>query len=162
MGKISISLPEEIYKRACDKANELGISFEELVGQIIRRDLARAHSIVDPLPQLWYSEVVIEGVNRREPGIYEWRIEGVGSYIGRYSKISRPLTHYARNVRNLLNGQPYRKGKPARYRHIHNALAEAVRSNRKIRLTILENAAAEDLPRRERELIKTRGTLNRT
>jgi hypothetical protein len=162
MNKVSISLPEEIYKRACDKANRLGISFEELVRQIIKRDLARAHSIVDPLPEAWYSEVMIEGVNRREPGIYEWCIEGVGSYIGRYSKISRPLRHYARNVRNLLNGQPYRKGEPEKYRHIHHKLAEAVRSNRKITLTILENGAAEDLPRREKELIKARGTLNRT
>jgi hypothetical protein len=48
-------------------------------------------------------------------------------YIGKAEHgAHRPLTHYERNVRNLLGGLPYRKGKPDGYRRVHRRLADAV------------------------------------
>ena len=104
--------------------------------------------------------VVADGVDLTRPGIYEWRIEGVGTYIGKYKSISRPQRAYARNVANLLAGRPYRKTKPDRFRAIHHALAEAVRRRCFVTLTILENAPPWEIDDRERKLIAERGTLN--
>ena len=109
----------------------------------------------------WHTTVLAEGVIPEEPGIYEWRIEGVGTYIGKYGRIRRPTKEYGRNVARLLSGRPYRTGKPDGYRAIHYALAEAVRVGRPIILTILENVAPDRINQREQELIRERGaTLN--
>ena len=97
---------------------------------------------------------VAPGVGCSSPGIYQWTIDGVGIYIGKYSNIRRPLKEYQRNVKRLLNGLHYRKGKPDKFRVIHCALAEAVRTNRKITLTILENQPREKLHGREKDLIR--------
>jgi len=37
-----------------------------------------------------YVYKVERGVDVRLPGLYEWHIEGVGSYIGKYKRIRRP------------------------------------------------------------------------
>jgi hypothetical protein len=107
-----------------------------------------------------FTFVVVDGVDLARPGIYEWTIEGVGTYIGKYKRISRPQRAYARNVANLLAGKPYRKSKPYQFRGIHHALAEAVRHRRHVTLTILENPAAWKIDSRELELIAERSTLN--
>jgi hypothetical protein len=62
------------------------------------------------LPRNWYTYVIAAGVREDVPGIYEWHIEGVGSYIGQYGRIGRPTKEYGRNVTRLLNGQHYRRG----------------------------------------------------
>jgi hypothetical protein len=50
--------------------------------------------IDEPVPKMlpagWYDYSVGAGVNEEKPGIYEWQIEGVGSYIGKYGRIQRP------------------------------------------------------------------------
>jgi hypothetical protein len=112
------------------------------------------------LSDRWCEYLVCEGVDQKKPGIYEWKIDGVGSYIGKYRRISRPTKHYRRNVIRLMNGDPYRKGKPAGFRRIHLELEKAVRENRRIELHILENVAVAEINVREAELIKLRGTLN--
>ena len=84
------------------------------------------------LPQDWYIYVVNDGVNVDQPGLYEWAIEGVGTYIGKYKRIRRPTKEYARNVVRLLNNKPYRVGNPNGFRRIHRELnvhtANAVKS----------------------------------
>jgi hypothetical protein len=117
---------------------------------------------IDPrtlLPEDWYTFVVAEGVDTKQPGLYEWHIEGVGSYIGKYKSIDRPKKQYSRNVQNLLDGKPYRKSYAA-FRRIHHELAEAHKSEKKITLTILENCSPEEINARELLLIKERGRLN--
>jgi hypothetical protein len=76
---------------------------------------------LDPvsLPNGWYTYHVNEGVDVSRPGIYEWRIDGMGSYIGQYRWISRPTTHYRRNLIKLFNGLPYRNRSPDGFRRIH-------------------------------------------
>jgi hypothetical protein len=49
-------------------------------------------------------------ISLRPPLHHAWRIEGVGSYIGKYKHISRSTQHYSRNVINILDNKPYRKG----------------------------------------------------
>src|ERR1035437_4737306 len=112
------------------------------------------------LPADWRSYVVAEGVDTELPGIYEWQIEGVGSYIGRYSDISRPTRAYDRHVENLLNDRKvYRPKNPDGYRRIHRELIKAYLEGRTVKLTILENVERANLSRRERELIIERGAL---
>ena len=110
-----------------------------------------------PLPLDWYCEKKVVGVDPALPGIYEWRIEGVGVYIGQYTRASRPRRQYGANVANILNDRPYRPGKVDRFRGVHRRLAEAVRSGQRVTLCLLENVI--DKParnRRERELIDER------
>jgi hypothetical protein len=111
------------------------------------------------LPVDWraYNE---NGVNLDFPGIYEWYIEGCGSYIGKYKRKHRPLKEYARNVQNILNGSYYRRSKPDGFRRIHRELARAHLEGRLIRLIILENVEPLRINERERELIAERGALN--
>ena len=112
------------------------------------------------LPDAWYSLTIADGADSDFPGLYEFEIEGVGSYIGKYTNLSQRRKLYSRNVCNLLNGKPHRKGKPEGFRRIHHALADAVRAGKTIKLIILENPSREKIYRRERELIGLRGTLN--
>jgi hypothetical protein len=113
-----------------------------------------------PLPPDWYEYEVKKGVDTSKPGLYEWEIEEVGSYIGKYKRITRPTKEYPRNINNLLLGRGYRKKKPDGFRRIHRALAEAHIKKRKIKLIILENAQEPEINHRERELIAERGALN--
>lgn len=104
----------------------------------------------------WYREIP-SGVDPGQPGIYEWRIEGVGCYIGQYTHARRPRREYGLNVGRLLAGHPYRKGNPEGFRRIHRQLAKAMEDPRLITLTLLENQPVKaDRNRRERELIAQR------
>jgi hypothetical protein len=123
-------------------------------------DTMVARTVSKVLPPDWFTHVVADGVDPNRPGIYEWRIDGVGVYIGQYGRIRRPTKEYGRNVARLLMGQPYRSGTSAGFRPIHRALADAVQKGRGITLTILENAEPDNINRRERELTAERGTLN--
>ena len=47
----------------------------------------------------WYVEAPKPpNFDENRPGLYEWRIEGKGSYIGQYRWISRPRREYGLNV----------------------------------------------------------------
>ncbi|HEY1604500.1 MAG TPA: hypothetical protein VGF77_02770 [Allosphingosinicella sp.] len=109
----------------------------------------------------WFTLRLLDGATLDEPGLYQWHIEGVGSYVGKFKRKSRPLRHYHRNVRRLLAGLPYRANNPDGFRQIHRELADAVKAGKAIVLTIVENPDLAELNRRERELIREIGTLNR-
>ena len=79
------------------------------------------------LPHDWFTYVLPSGVREDRPGIYEWRIEGVGVYIGKYTRISRPKKQYTRNVSNLANRLPYRPRNPNGFRRIHKELERSER-----------------------------------
>lgn len=115
--------------------------------------------MIDQL-QNWYTCEISAGVDINLPGIYEWRIEGVGSYIGRYTRSSRPFKEYERNVLKLMNGKPYRPAKPDKFRAIHRALFAAHLERRQITLIILENCSPSELNDREAVHIRDRGVLN--
>jgi len=60
----------------------------------------------------WYREIAAPGVDPELPGLYEWRIDGVGIYVGQFTHASRPRREYGLNVGRLLAGRPYRKATP--------------------------------------------------
>jgi hypothetical protein len=100
-------------------------------------------------------------INLDLPGIYEWRIEGVGSYIGKSRHLRRRLREYPNNIRKLQLGLPYRKHKPTEFRLVHHELHRAHVEGRRIVLSVIENCASDTLADRERHWITLRGTLNR-
>jgi hypothetical protein len=106
------------------------------------------------LPTKWFEYSVANGVDEGKPGIYQWTIDGVCAYIGKYSHIDRPKKQYGRNVERKINLKPYRKSNKDGFRRIHEALAEAVRENRKIQLRILRNADPADLNACEQAFIR--------
>jgi hypothetical protein len=96
-------------------------------------------------------------VDQSKPLIYLWEIldlTGVVQYryVGKASAgAERPLRHYVRNVRNLLGGKPYRRGKPDRFRTVHIRLADAMRRGWPVRLRLLRNVRdGEDINSIER------------
>jgi len=108
--------------------------------------------------------VVLNGATLDAPGIYTWSIEGVGVYVGKFTRKSRPLREYNKNVRNLLTGRSYRKGNPDGFRRIHRALADALQNGNQIFLHITENCDPAELNERERKAIEVlaSGDLNGT
>ncbi|CAE6862670.1 hypothetical protein R75465_07750 [Paraburkholderia aspalathi] len=113
--------------------------------------------------------VVTNGTDESQPLLYQWEIQDVqtGEVLGRYvgkarAGSRRPRCHYARNVRRLLAGLPYRKNKPEAFRVVHHALADAVRRGDRITLTLLRNISpGEDINEAERVTISALNcTLN--
>lgn len=95
------------------------------------------------------------------PGIYEWRIAGSGSYVGKSRKLKRRLREYPNNLRKLGLGLPYRAGKPELFRLVHREMLLAHSEGRKVVFTVIENCPLDQLTERERFWINCRGTLNR-
>ncbi len=90
------------------------------------------------------------------PGIYEWRIEGVGVYVGKAKKLKSRVRDYPNNVRKLIAGLPWH-GNPAKsYRAIHMALRQAHDDGLSVTVSFLENCSLEDLASRERYWIAAR------
>ena len=115
------------------------------------------------LPSDWYIYKLSGDAVESRPGIYEWEIEGRGSYIGKYSKISRPTKRYGKNVNDILGKRPYHGRENGKFRRIHIELYAAFIYKRKITLTILENVDDKmKRHQREIELIRLRGNLNGT
>lgn len=112
------------------------------------------------VPKDWHIWAFENGATIDLPGIYEWKIEGAGSYIGRYSNRSRLLGEYPFNVFRLRDGLPYRPKKPLGFRLIHHELLSAHRENRRIELIILENCEKSRLNERERYYTTERGSIN--
>ena len=112
------------------------------------------------LDEGWYRLVIPEGVDPSLPGIYQWDIDGIGTYVGRYTHSTRPLIEYEANVLKIIDGRPYRPKKPNSFRAVHTALHMGHVSGRQITLTILENCPLHQLDDREKELVKERGSLN--
>lgn len=137
-------------------------------GEAVNASLAEAK---DELPQNGQEEAseainftleIESGIDTGTGLIYMWEIrsrdsdELLGRYIGKSSKgEKRPLTHYRRNVANLLAGKPYRKDNPNGYRRIHHALANASREDHRVVLRFLTNVSnSEDINELERRLIR--------
>lgn len=113
--------------------------------------------------------LVTNGTDEARPLLYLWEIHDAqtgelrGRYVGKALRGSgRPRSHYARNVRRLLERLPYRRGNPEGFRKVHRALAEAVLKGDRITLTLLRNVEShEDINEAERSAIRSlKCTLN--
>jgi len=116
--------------------------------------------------RLEFAIVATSSIDPNQAIIYMWEITSseddsvLGKYIGKSSRgETRPLTHYARNVANLLAGKPYRKNNPEGYRRIHHALAKAAACGHTVKLIYLENVGKEqNINEVERQYIVRFGT----
>ena len=102
-------------------------------------------------------------VDESKPLIYMWEIrDHSGALIGRYvgkakGGSKRPRTHYTRNVRNVLSNRPYRRLAPTGFRRVHLTLAEAVRQELIVELTLLANVPeGESINEHERSWIRAK------
>ena len=90
------------------------------------------------------------GLDPEQPLIYRWEILNhagvrIACYVGKSKNgAKRPPRDYKRNVRRLLAGQPYRKSKPDEFRAIHRLMAEAVRQDQALVLTLLRNVSPDE------------------
>ncbi|MEP3329222.1 hypothetical protein [Sedimentitalea sp.] len=99
------------------------------------------------------------GADLDAPLIYLWVLHWPDGrqkrYVGKaQGGARRPRRHYARNVRNLLAGRPYRKNKPDQFRAVHRAMADCIQTGGTMVLRILENVALADLLAREQYHIR--------
>jgi hypothetical protein len=104
----------------------------------------------------WFTREIAETIDLDAPGIYEWRIEGTGVYIGKAKVLRNRINAYPRNVLAMLNGRPWH-GDPTRsYRPIHHALHQAHESKGAVKVTVLENCGLEERSAREQMWIAKR------
>jgi hypothetical protein len=94
------------------------------------------------------------------PGIYQWEISGVGTYIGKSKNLRRRLAEYPNNVRKLLRGLPYRNNKPSKFRRVHRELATALTRGTPVNCSVVAHCDADSLAELERHWIAKKGTLN--
>ena len=98
----------------------------------------------------WYIKNVPDDVDLNATGIYEWRIEGVGVYVGKAKRLKDRMSAYPRNVRRMLEGRPWRQGKLQNgYRRVHHALRRAHDEGHVVTFSVLELCSFEDYGRRE-------------
>lgn len=97
----------------------------------------------------WYIREVPPEIDLNAPGIYEWRIEGLGLYVGKALKLADRIRAYPNNVRRMIEGLHWHGNPNRQYRLIHQALKEAHDLERVVRVTVLENCLREE--RRHRE-----------
>lgn len=104
----------------------------------------------------WWRIQIDDTLNLYLPGIYEWRIGEESVYVGKSKCLKLRLRHYPNNVRRLIAGQPYRKGKPVSFRDVHHELRVAHDRFLTVTVTILENCDKAELNERERYWIMRR------
>jgi hypothetical protein len=104
----------------------------------------------------WYSIDVDKEFEPDASGIYEWRITGIGIYVGKAMRLWSRIRDYPNNVRRMIDGQAWH-GNPARdYRPIHYALRRAHDEGLPASVTILEICDANLRSERERYWIDRR------
>lgn len=104
----------------------------------------------------WWSQSDHAEIDLTQPGIYEWRLEEVGVYIGKSCRLRKRILEYPNNVRKLSIGAPYRKGAPLGFRDIHRGLKLAHDNLNGVVVSILENCSRCDLNAREQHWINVR------
>lgn len=104
----------------------------------------------------WYIREIEASLDLDQPGIYEWRIEGVGIYIGKALRLKNRLRAYPNNVRRMLRGLEWH-GDPTRsYRPIHHALRDAYETHAIVVVRVLEVCTPETRNEREQYWINLR------
>lgn len=75
----------------------------------------------------WYAREIEAALDLDQSGIYEWRIEGVGVYVGKALRLKSRLRAYPNNVRRMLQGLHWHSDPTRDYRPIHHAPAQCSR-----------------------------------
>jgi hypothetical protein len=104
----------------------------------------------------WYSKIFDESYNVDCAGIYEWRIEGIGVYIGKAKVLKNRVRDYPNNVRRMLQGLHWHGNPSKDYRPIHYALRRAYEDGTVVSVSILETCDPCVRSERERHWINLR------
>lgn len=104
----------------------------------------------------WYTRDIPDHVSLNSPGIYEWRIDGVGIYVGKAKRLKSRLDAYPRNVRGIVLGVPWHGQEGRRYRPVHYSLHRAYEDGTVATVGVLEVCEVADLIERERFWIELR------
>lgn len=104
----------------------------------------------------WYVREIEETLDLDLPGIYEWRIDGVGVYVGKALRLKSRLRAYPNNVRRMLQGLHWHGDPTRNYRSIHHALRDAHEAGTLVVVRVLEACASEARNEREQYWIKLR------
>jgi hypothetical protein len=99
-------------------------------------------------------------VNAKEPLLYRIIIGSRLYYIGCADCADRPLKDYARNVKRMKNGKPYRKGNPSGFRAIHQHLFAASEKGEEIVVELIRNVLKTEKFREEAAEIIMHRTLH--
>ena|ERR1700677_1809584 len=97
-----------------------------------------------------------DGIDINSAGIYEWRIDGIGVYVGQARMLASRIRAYPNNVRKILDGRPWRKNSKRPFRNVHHRLQDAHEARTLVTVSVLENCAPESLNERERYWIARR------
>ncbi len=103
----------------------------------------------------WYSREN-EKFDLEKPGIYEWRIEGVGVYVGKAAKLRSRISDYPNNVRRMLQGLDWHGDPSKDYRPIHHALRHAHDEGITVTVVVLANCELGERQELERQWIAVR------
>jgi hypothetical protein len=102
----------------------------------------------------WYS--IEEDFDLRQAGIYEWRIAGVGIYVGKALTLRKRINAYPNNVRRMIEGLPWH-GSPGRhYRAIHYHLRHAYDGDIPVSVAVLELCNPSERSEREKRWVAQR------
>ncbi len=104
----------------------------------------------------WYAVICDDQLSLDSPGIYEWRLTGIGVYVGKALKLRRRIRAYPNNVRRMLIGLPWHGNAMKDYRTIHHSLRRAFDESLPVAVVILENCDAGVIAARERSWIAQR------
>jgi hypothetical protein len=103
----------------------------------------------------WFS-VVSGGFDLGLAGIYEWRISGIGIYVGKAALLTKRIRAYPNNVRRMGQNLPWHGNPNKSYRLIHHALLQARAERLPVEVHVLENCALDDRSAREHYWIQRR------
>jgi len=106
----------------------------------------------------WFLQDIPASINLEKPGIYEWRIGGAEPCVsvGQSKRLKGRAREYVNNIRKMVNGLPYRKGKPTKFRAVHHGLRKGHDNGLPITFTVLENCDEAFLNEREQFWINRR------
>ncbi len=86
----------------------------------------------------------MNGVDPNSPLLYRILIKNRICYIGCANTARRPQKAYSRNVRRMIEGQPYRNNNPDGFRLIHKRICEAVQSGENVSIELIRNVSSEN------------------
>jgi Uma2 family endonuclease len=90
----------------------------------------------------WYSQLIDTRFDLLKPGVYEWRIDGVGVYIGKATLLRDRINAYPRNVRKMIEGHPWHGDEKKEYRPIQRALRKAHDEGIPVTVAVLTNCVS--------------------
>lgn len=99
---------------------------------------------------LSFEVVNLENLDTKKPIIYMWTIHDkndslIGVYVGKSKDgAERPLKRYKANVKKMVEGKPYKKKYPDRFRQVHHALKNAMQNEHLIKLHFIHSVAIDE------------------